>query len=396
MIALARARGDKRLVAKLLWSRSQAGLWRGDEDAGTTAGLESAAIAREIGDDEQLAFSLNSLGQSYRELNRLDDAERVLTQSVELFRKVGNRPLEADSTSTLAFVHLYRGDLEKAEASGMEAYRIGKEIGNEWAQAYGLFTPGYVHLERGDWGMAIDAWEEMVDHAEKGGFLAAQTGPASDLAYLYVQLGDVDGGIARLERVAEFATSKFKDWRGWPLGALGRALVQRGDLERADVVLRDALDHDRVRGSLYMSVYIALGRAELALARGRAAEALRISRDDRRLATDQGLRNLAHDFDLLEADALRALGDVEGARAVLARGAAASKAIGSRRLLWRFHGELAALAAARGDADEARRQRGEAAVVVDHIARSLRERGLDETFRSQAQVRDALGHAALT
>ncbi len=396
VIALARARGDKRLVAKLLWSRSQAGLWRGDEDAGTTAGLESAAIAREIGDDEQLAFSLNSLGQSYRELNRLDDAERVLTQSVELFRKVGNRPLEADSTSTLAFVHLYRGDLEKAEASGMEAYRIGKEIGNEWAQAYGLFTPGYVHLERGDWGMAIDAWEEMVDHAEKGGFLAAQTGPASDLAYLYVQLGDVDGGIARLERVAEFATSKFKDWRGWPLGALGRALVQRGDLERADVVLRDALDHDRVRGSLYMSVYIALGRAELALARGRAAEALRISRDDRRLATDQGLRNLAHDFDLLEADALRALGDVEGARAVLARGAAASKAIGSRRLLWRFHGELAALAAARGDADEARRQRGEAAVVVDHIARSLRERGLDETFRSQAQVRDALGHAALT
>jgi predicted ATPase/class 3 adenylate cyclase len=395
VIALARARGDKPLLAKLLWSRSQAALWRGDDDAGEAAGLESAAIAREIGDEEQLAFSLNSLGQTYRELNRLDDAERVLTQSIELFKKVGNRPLEADSRSTLAFIHLYRGDLEKAKASGMEGYRIGKEIGNEWAQAYGLFTPGYVHVERGDWGMALDAWEEMVKHAEKGGFLAAQTGPASDLGYLYVQLGDLDGGIARLERVVDFATLKFKDWRAWPLGALGRALIQRGDLERADVVLRDALNHDRARGSLYMSVYIVLGRGELALARGQATEALSISRDDRRLATDQGLRNLAHDFDLLEADALRALGDVDGARAVLMRGVAASNEIGSRRLLWRFHGGLAALAAARGDADEARRQREEAAVVVDHIARSLRERGLDETFRSRAQVRDALGRTAV-
>jgi len=145
-----------------------------------------------------------------------------------------------------------------------------------------------------------------------------------------------------------------------------------------------------------MSVYIVLGRGELALARGRAAEALSISRDERHVAIDQGLRNLAHDFELLEADALRALGDFDGARVALMRGVAASNAIGSRRLLWQFHGGLAALAATRGDADEARRQREKAAAVVDHIARSLRQRGLDETFRLRAQASDALGRTALS
>ncbi len=394
-ISLARARGDKPLLARLLWNLCQVGLWRGDEDVGVAAGLESVAIAREIGDHEQLAFTLNSLGQAYRELNQLDDAERVLTESIELFRKVGNRPLEADSLSTLAFIHMYRGELDQALERGMEGHRIGVEIGNEWAQAYGLFTPAYVHFERGEWGSALDRWEEMVTHADRAGFYAGQTGPGSDLGYLYVLAGDEERGLARLEAVTELALTKFKDWRTWPMAQLGRALVLRGDLPRARAILDEAAQHDRVRPNLYMSVLLALGQGELALAEGRDADALRIAREKRGLATDRGLRPLEKDFDLLEADALRALGDPAGARAALARGIEASHAIGSIRLLWRFHGGLASLADAQGDVAQAHREREDAATVIDHIARSLKARGLDERFRSQAQVREALGQVAV-
>ena len=70
----------------------------------------------------------------------------------------------------------------------------------------------------------------------------------------------------------------------------------------------------------------------------------RVARDDRRLATERGLRPFEKDFDLLEGEALRALGDNEGARAALLRAVASSDAVGARRLLWQAHGSLAAIA----------------------------------------------------
>jgi len=393
-IELARESGDKRLLARLLWNETQAALWSGAEDLGIPAGNESAALAREIGDDDQLGFTLNSLGQAYREANRLADADRVLRESIDLFRKVGNRPMEADSLSTLAFIHIYRGEFDKALASGIEAYRIGQAIGNEWAMGYALFNPGYVHLERGDWGTAIDTWEEMRVHAQKGGFYSALAGPGADLGYLYALAGDNEKAVATLEGAVDLARRLFREWMAWPLAELGRTRVLMGDLEGARAVLSESKAHDRVQGNLYMSVASALGRGDLALAEGKHEEALRIAREERALATSRGLHPFEKDFDLLEGLALRAAGDLEGARAALRRGIESSDATGSRRILWRLHGTLAEIADASGDTAELRRERDAAALTIDHIARSLRERGLEDRFRARAAVREALGLSA--
>ncbi len=391
-IELAREGGDKRLLARLLWNESQSSLWSGGPDAGIGAGTESAALAREIGDEAQLAFTLNALGQAYRETNRFDEAERVLTESVELFRRVGDRPLEADSLSTLAFIHLYRGEYDRVLERGSQAYRLGSAAGNEWAMAYALFNPGYVHFERGDWGLAIDTWEELVDHAKKGGFYAALAGPGgADLGVLRVMAGDERGGVAILENAVRLADEHFAPWRAWPLAQIARARIAAGDAAGARAALDDAPEKLRAQGTLYMLVSIALAKGELALAEGRLEDALRIARDDRRLATDRGLRPFEKDFDLLEGEALRALGDPGGARVALGRGVAASEAVGSRRLLWHLHGALAAIAEKAGDLDTARRERERVAEIVDHIARSLRARDLEDRFRARPQVRAALG-----
>ncbi len=394
-IDLARERGDERLLARLLWNTSQVRFWRGDADVGLPPALESAEISRRIGDEEQLAYTLNTIGQAYRELNRLDDAEAVLTESITLFRKVGNRPLEADGHSTLAFIHLYRGDLDGALARGMEGYRIGREIGNEWAQAYGLFTPGYVHAERGDFGAALDAWDEMLLHAERGGFLAGRTGPAADLGYLYAVAGDHEKALSVLDGTFRVAQRHLTDWMAWVQADIARVHLLRGDAVAARAALGDRAQPTMTTRTLYMEVTFALARGELALAEGRAADALGIAREDRRQATDRGLRPFEKDFDLLEGDALRASGDAGGARAAYERGVEASRAIGSVRLLWRLYGGIAAIADARGDVAAARGARDEAARVVDRIAASLRPRGLDARFRARTAVREALGQVAI-
>jgi hypothetical protein len=101
------------------------------------------------------------------------------------------------------------------------------------------------------------------------------------------------------------------------------------------------------------------------------------------------------DFDLLEGEGARRAGELDRARGALERGIAGSRRIGSRRLLWRLLGSLAAVHEAQGRIDEARAAREEAARVVDHIATSLKPHGLDELFRSRPAVREALAQVAV-
>jgi len=363
-VAFLKAAGDRSQRPHALedalarYRRAQVGLWRGDEDAGEAPGLGSAAIARRIGDREQLAFALNSLGQGYRETNRLADAERVLTESIALFRETGDRPMEADGL---------------------------------WARACGLLAPGYVSYERGCWGLALDRWEELVARATPAGSCSALTGPGSDLGYLEALCGEPERGIARIEAIVELASERFEDWRTWPLARLGRALLLNGDMARARGALDRGAARDRRRGNLYMSVLLALGQAELALAEGRPADALALARARRSLASERGLRPFEKDLDMLEGDALRALGDPIAAFAAHTQVLDASRAMGSVGLLWRVHGGLAQIADVSADASGARSQRAEAAAVVDRIAGSLAARGLDARFRARPEARAALG-----
>jgi predicted ATPase/class 3 adenylate cyclase len=394
-IDLARERNDEKLLARLLWNRAQVGFWQMDADMGLPEALASAAIAERIGDDEQLAYTLNGLGQIYREQNKLDASEASLRRALELFRKVGNRPLEADTLSTLAFVHMYRCEFDESLARGMEAYAIGREIGNDWAQAYGLFMPGYVHFERGEVGQTLDTWDEMLVHAEKGGFLAGRTGVGSDRAYAQAYAGDSEAAVSTLLKILDLAAAHFPAWEVWVRATLARVLVERGDLARATGTLASVTaDPGAVGRGLYLPIYLALARGELALAEGRPADALAKARNDRVLATERGLRPFTKDFDLLEAQALRATGELDGARIAYERGIAESRRTGSLRLLWQLLGGLATVADARGDVAAGRTARDEAARIIDRIADSLRRRGLDGRFRERTPVREALGLVA--
>jgi class 3 adenylate cyclase/tetratricopeptide (TPR) repeat protein len=92
-VGLARERGEKRVLAKLLWNLAQSEFWRGNEEEGIAAARESEVLARDAGDKEQLAFTLNSIGQLTTQAGRTDESEAPLRESIALFEELGNKPL---------------------------------------------------------------------------------------------------------------------------------------------------------------------------------------------------------------------------------------------------------------------------------------------------------------
>ena len=143
-----------------------------------------------------------------------------------------------------------------------------------------------------------------------------------------------------------------------------------------------------------MGAVTALARSEYALSTGDAPAAGKAARAGRVYADKRNLVPFQDDFDLAEGEALLRSGELTGAAACLGRVIEAAHRRGTRRLLWRALGGIAAVYDAQGRRDEGRAAREEAATVIDHIAASLRERGLEETFRAQPAVAEALGHVA--
>lgn len=392
-VALARERGDKALLAKLLWSKSQAGFWRGDIGESITAALESEKIAREIGDREQLGFTLNQLGQAYVHGGRVREGEAPLRESVAAFSEVGNKPMQADSWSTLAFLYFYSGDLDQAEKSGLTAFEIADAANNDWGRSYGLFTPSFVYNERGEWGHALDVYEDAIRFAERGGFLAGGTAAGSDLGLLYATIGAHDRATAVHEVAIAKAREKFPIWKDWPTAQAARAALRRGDLEAARAHLSDLAEHPPVVGDVYMGAVTALARSEYALATGDPEKASEAAQAGRRYADKRNLVPFQDDFDLAEGEARVRMGDLTGATGSLTRAIESAHRRKAPRLLWRCLGALASVLETQGRTEEARAAREEAAGVVGRIAASLAAKGLDATFRAQPSVVEALGRA---
>lgn len=245
--------------------------------------------------------------------------------------------------------------------------------------------------ERGDWGRAIETCESAIEYGAKGGFVAGRIALGSLLGLICAMVGAHDRARARHAAVLDLARGGLPAWYAWPAADAARAAVRRGDLDAAGSLLAEVAAETGKSGRAYLGVELAMARSEHALATGDAQSAIRLARAGAAQARGRAILPLLKDFDLAEAAASLRLGDRGAARAAAERGIAASREQGSVRVLWELLGVLAAVSDAEGRADEARRAREEAAVIVDRIAASLRSAALDDSFRATDAVRVATG-----
>ena len=93
------------------------------------------------------------------------------------------------------------------------------------------------------------------------------------------------------------------------------------------------------------------------------------------------MRPYVADFEYLEGEAHRLLGDLDLAVQALERARATASALGGRRILWRILASLGSVEDARADAVSAAQARAEAQAIVAGIEDSLRPVGLADRFR---------------
>ncbi|MBE3074470.1 MAG: hypothetical protein IMZ75_05920, partial [Actinobacteria bacterium] len=171
-------------------------------------------------------------------------------------------------------------------------------------------------------------------------------------------------------------------WSAWTLGHLSRAATARGAIDLAGRYLERAQERLAARTEWFpfQHAHVGLAAVELKLATGSHHEAAAEAR-----ARGDGQRSLMRpyvaDFEFLEGEAHRLLGDLDLAVQALKRARATASALGGRRILWRILASLAAVEDAGGNATAAAQARAEAQAIVAGIEDSLRPVGLADRFR---------------
>jgi non-specific serine/threonine protein kinase len=115
---------------------------RGDLEKAWRLHTECLALRRELGDDAEIAKSLNNLGLVATYLERESDAVAYFEESLEMHRRIGHQRPIAGVLVNLGELVMQQGDLTRADDLIQESLRLYREFGDPRGTADSLHNLG--------------------------------------------------------------------------------------------------------------------------------------------------------------------------------------------------------------------------------------------------------------
>ncbi|MFF3613598.1 BTAD domain-containing putative transcriptional regulator [Streptomyces sp. NPDC002580] len=209
-------------------------------DAAATRALE---LALATGDPLTSCWSSNILGVIALYQNRHQDGEAHLNRAIENFRTCEDRPGEASALCNLSRIHLATGRTAGAVALAQQGTDMYDDMGHALKGANGRYALGLALTQSGRLSEAVDRLQEALEVFQDSRQRLWE-------GMTLFRLAEADFTARRPAQAAanaELALTVLRgiggDWRrGNVLTVLGRALSGIGQLGRAQVCWREALD----------------------------------------------------------------------------------------------------------------------------------------------------------
>ncbi|MCD5316102.1 ATP-binding protein [Kineosporia babensis] len=146
-------------IPVVLWSYFSLNRLLDDWIASHDLGLTSARSSQDVPGQ---GWTLNSLGNAYRELKDYDRAIECWREALELRRRTGDRYGEGTSLNNLANAYRRKGEYELALRYSKRALKIHIEVDDQWNQAIDLNSIGNTYRALDDQVRALESWEEAL------------------------------------------------------------------------------------------------------------------------------------------------------------------------------------------------------------------------------------------
>jgi len=195
---------------------------QGEPEASIQAFDHSLAIWRELGDPEQEARELNSLGATHLILGRLDAARALLEESARISRRIGRDARLAAALTNLGEVEVAAGNLDRAGQVLREALELDDKRGDLFGAAIDRQALAMVSLRAGRPAEAGDLLSSSLDYVVSSGDADFLANTLELSACITAYVGD-PLRAARLVGAAE----AIRQQAGMPISPTDMALLER-------------------------------------------------------------------------------------------------------------------------------------------------------------------------
>lgn len=291
----------------------------------------------------------------------------------------------ADSLGSEAEAYFNAGKYEASLECSQQALKISEEIHNQWGQAYDSMLMAFICFENGQLGRGIQLAEQSIHLADEAGLIASSISLRSELALVYVYCGASEKGYPLIEEALRVVETKQPVWRTFPQAVKVRMHLLDDDLRSAEQTAgKEQIQPTSIPYARY-TIFVCLANIELAVAKGEYAGALSLSEE---LLDETAPLTRVDIPDVLRWKGLALIGlnRLDEALHVLTQACSLARKTDSTLHLWAILANLADVQSKLGDDDEAETNRAEARKLVEHIAESLSEVGLTESFLTQPRV----------
>lgn len=349
---LARAMGDPSTLAQSLNRLANWHVNVEEPHEGLRYHREALAVFQQLRDRRGIAETLDFLGMASYLSGDLVQGTAYYEQAIPLFRELDDRHLLVSILATLAMrggtyqtnvVLPAASTLAESARSAEMALAISRAIGWRSDEAYAVLHLGFCLGSLGEYGRALDAARLGVAIAEEIGHRPWLAKAHCLLGMIHFDVLDLPTARMHLERALALAAEAGSlIWIRFATAFLASVLIAQKEHESAEAVLQAVPGPDPRSQTLALRLCWC-ARAELALARGEAGQALQIVDD--LIASTPGTSDRRPILRLarLRAEALARLNRRDEAVSLLQAARADASARGATPLLWRMHLSLGRL-----------------------------------------------------
>lgn len=344
-------------------------------------------LARQVGELDQLAFTLNDAGRVYQGIGAYEKAFDAFDEANELWKQQGNQVMLADNLGASAMANYFAGNYDKALSLADQAWETSRETDNYWGQSYSRVIPSYIYIDRGCPDLVVRFATECIEAGEKGGLVASIVLVPVELAWVNGLYGETSRGIEMAEQALENAIEKMPDWKSPALTVMIRLHLLMGNVDSAErIASSEPLNPIMaVIRSRYLAM-IKLAAIELELARNNFQAALSLSDNLLDEISPLGWINNP-EIMYRKADALIGLGRLDEALQTLTEARSLAEKLDAKHHLWTILSSLSDVSSQLGRHKEADAYRKQAHEIVEFIAERLEKIDLKDSFLAQPRVR---------
>src|SRR5271156_3764622 len=139
-----------RKLARAVFAAGVLASEQGEMEAADALMMESLVIARQLGDQQGAAVSLNARAVHARDQGRLALAHSLFQESLALWKELGDLKAMARALSNLASVLKMQGEFELARSLCGECLAIFQGLGDRTGVAWSLNNQGDVERDSGN------------------------------------------------------------------------------------------------------------------------------------------------------------------------------------------------------------------------------------------------------